>query len=297
MVAVLRGTAQDITKQRNLQQELERLIRKRTEELAATNKMLTSTNEELLEANTNLRRSNEELGQYAYVASHDLQEPLRKIRTFSDRLNTIGGLAPESKKWLDKIHQSSERMALLIRNLLEFSRLIKSDELVTSVDLSQVISNVLNDFELVIEEKSAVVEVARLPVVNAIGLQMNQLFYNLLGNALKFTVAGRVPVITIESRVSTAKEVSDFISDPRSSSNYYQLSIQDNGIGFDSQYAEHIFEIFKRLHASNEYQGSGIGLALCKRIVTNHNGYIAAVSEKDKGSVFHVFLPAGISNL
>ncbi|MBT1704509.1 PAS domain-containing sensor histidine kinase [Chryseosolibacter indicus] len=294
---VLRGTAQDITKQRRLQHELERLVQLRTEELAAsneelqsTNEELATTNEELAEANENLIHSNQELEQYAYVASHDLQEPLRKIRTFSDLL-VKQELPDRSRKWIDKINQSAERMSLLIQSLLEFSRLLKSDKLMNTVDLNTVLLNVINDFELVIEEKHAVVNVKELPVIYGIELQMNQLFQNLLSNALKFSDKEVSPVITVACASITYEEARKHLGRAASYSSYYHITFADNGIGFEEKYAEHVFEIFKRLHSRDVYPGSGIGLALCKRIVTNHNGNIFVESVVGKGTTFHIILP------
>lgn len=298
---ILRGAAQDITEQRRYQQELERLVQLRTEELAAsneelqaTNEELATTNEELAEANENLIHSNEELEQYAYVASHDLQEPLRKIRTFTDMLVKQDNLPEKSKKWVDKITVSTERMSLLIKSLLDFSRLLKSDSLMRPVDLNEVLSNVINDYELVIEEKRAIIKVETLPVIEGIGLQMNQLFQNLLGNALKFTRADVTPEVSISCKPLTQEEIKKYVNRPMSNTVYYHFRLTDNGIGFETKYADHVFEIFKRLHSRDVYPGSGIGLALCKRIVSNHNGSIYAESEVGKGTTFHIILPTSL---
>jgi hypothetical protein len=294
----LRGTAQDVTIHRNLQQALEREVQIRTEEVAATNEELQVTNEELIatnneleEKNQTLIHTNEELEQYAYVASHDLQEPLRKILTFSDRLAKLNDLQPEGANWVSKISSSAARMSLLIRDLLDFSRLLKSEDLIKAVDLNSIVSNVKDDFEIVIEETKAQIEIGKLPVIEGIGLQLNQLFYNLLSNSLKFINPGISPVISISSRPVGLEEVSQYISSPNSMMNYHQITFSDNGIGFESEYSEHVFEIFKRLHTRGAYQGSGIGLALCKRIVTNHKGYIYAKSELGKGTKFNIILP------
>ena len=289
----LRGTAQDITIHRELQTELETQVQMRTEELAAAIEELKAINEELEESNLSLVHSNAELAQYAYVASHDLQEPLRKIRFFSSMLNQKVKLDEESKPLLDKINSSAERMSLLIHDLLDFSRVLKSDSFMHSVDLAEVMHAVANDFELNIQEKQAIIEIGELPIIEAIGLQINQMFYNLLGNALKFSSDQRKPHILIRSKLLPYEQVKQYISKPLALTNYYDITFTDNGIGFEEQYTEQIFEVFKRLHGRELYPGSGIGLALCRRIASNLNGHMYAESEVGKGSVFHLILPEG----
>ena len=288
---LLTGSTKDITIHRNTEMQLENLVQIRTKQLQVSNAEMASINEELGETNENLKRSNEELEQYAYVASHDLQEPLRKIRVFSDMLYQQAKLNPESLPMVQKINQSAERMSLLIKDLLEFSRLLKVDQVMEPVDLSSIIKEVVNDFELVISEKNVEISVVdEFPEIEGISLQMNQLFYNLINNALKFTETDRKPVISIKCtklNVDSVKELFPKYQDQT----YYDISIQDNGIGFDEQFSEQIFEVFKRLHGRDLYSGSGIGLALCRRIVSNHNGLIQVESEIGKGSIFHIFLP------
>lgn len=284
------GTAQDVTTQRTLQLSLEQEVQLRTEELLSLNEELGTANEELNDTNKQLLHSNEELAQYAYVASHDLQEPLRKIRLFSGMLENQESLPAENRPMVGKIAQSAERMSLLIRDLLDFSRLLKSDAHMQQVDLSAMLNAVISDFELTIEEKKATIRIGRLPVIEAVGLQMNQLFYNLLSNALKFVRPDISPEIVIDAQVMDHKEVGQYISSPFLNSNYYHITFSDNGIGFDPKYAEQIFEVFKRLHGRHAYPGSGIGLALCKRIVTNHNGYIYVQSEINRGTTFHIIM-------
>jgi PAS domain S-box-containing protein len=276
------GTAQDITAQKQIQLALENEVKERTYELQRANS-------ELENANTSLVNSNEELAQYAYVASHDLQEPLRKISMFSNLLKDKdvdyrhGGT-------IDKIIASSQRMSLLIKDLLEFSRLLNPDTRFVTTNLNTIIKAITNDFELLIEEKSADVTVENLPEIDAIPLQMNQLFYNLLGNALKFVPENVKPEIKITCKVLTTSEVEKHISN-HNNDEYYQISISDNGIGIDPQYQKQIFEVFKRLHTRTEYSGSGIGLAICRRIAGNHSGAIYAVSEQGRGTTFNIILP------
>ena len=281
---VLRGTAQDVTEQRQLQLALEQQVQERTEELTATNEQLAASNERLV-------HSNEELAQYAYVASHDLQEPLRKIRMFSGMLESKQTLASDNRELVTKIGQSAERMSMLIRDLLDFSRLLKSEMLVRPVDLAEITASVVNDFELTIGEKKAIITTGKMPVVQAIGLQMNQLFYNLLGNALKFSKPGIPPVIEISAEAISPEAAAEHIQKPLAFAQYYHIAITDNGIGFEVKYSEQIFEVFKRLHSREIYPGSGIGLALCRRIVENHNGRLYASSTPGVGTTFHLILP------
>jgi PAS domain S-box-containing protein len=286
------GTSQDVTVQRKIQLALEQQVQERTEELQSLNQVLSATNEELFESNKRLTYSNEELAQYAYVASHDLQEPLRKIRMFSDILNKKTDLEELVQELVGKINRSAERMSLLIESLLEFSRLLKSDTLTTSVDLNIVVGEVKDDFELVIQEKRAIIDIGELAVIEAIGLQMNQLFYNLISNGLKFTRPGVTPVIKIRGEFIESEVAKKHINGPVHFPLYYHIRVSDNGIGIESQYSDQIFEVFKRLHRREIYPGSGIGLALCRRIVANHSGYIYIESAVNEGTTFHILLPA-----
>lgn len=242
-----------------------------------------------LEANVKeLNKSNHDLEQFAYIASHDLQEPLRKIRNFTELLEQNLDEKDIAKKYIHKIDASSNRMALLIKDVLNYSRLSKSEITFEPADLQLIFNDVKTDVELIIEEKNAVVKSSALPVISGIPQQLFQLFYNLVNNALKFSL--KKPEILISSRMLTPKEVKNY-EDLHSSVNYVELIFKDNGIGFDQKYAKQIFTIFKRLNPKEKFDGTGIGLALCKKIVDNHHGIIEAESEPGKGTSFKVILP------
>lgn len=284
------GTAQDVTVQKEMQLALENEVQKRTLELGAVNEKLQKINEQLADANRQLVRSNEELAQYAYVASHDLQEPLRKIQVFTDMLRRQTVADTVVTSLTGKIEKSALRMSLLIKDLLTFSRLLNADTLLQPISLNEIVEQVLNDFELVRVEKNARIVISELPEIVAIRLQMNQLFYNLIGNALKFVKDDVRPEIHIASTLLSATEVQNYIKTPIAVP-YHHITIRDNGIGFEPAYAEQIFEVFKRLHGREIYPGSGIGLALCRRIVNNHNGHLFASSKPDEGTTIHIILP------
>jgi PAS domain S-box-containing protein len=246
---------------------------------------------ELQENIEQLQQSNNELEQYAYVASHDLQEPLRKIRTFASQLHETQGerVDDRGKQQIEKILNASERMSNLIRDILSFSSL-KKEEFFKKTELNEVVGNVLQDLELLMVQKQAKIEATSLPAIEAIPLQMHQLFYNLLHNALKFSRPDILPVIQIRSEQITAKDLDEY---PVlfHEMEYCKIIVQDNGLGFDEQYAEQIFGLFKRLTDKQKFTGSGIGLALCRKVVINHNGVIYATGEENKGATFYIILP------
>ena len=245
----------------------------------------------LKEANEQLEKSNAELEQFAYITSHDLQEPLRKIRTFASRMESSLGDSTDATviNFLHKIMASAERMSILIRDLLNYSRLTKEEKRMMPVNLNEVLNDVLSDLEVMVSQKHAVLKVDDLPVVKGIPLQLNQLFFNLVGNSLKFAKQGVAPVIHI--KVNRVEE--DKATQLGLKGNYYhEITFSDNGIGFDAKYKEQIFEIFQRLHSREKFAGTGIGLALSKRVVENHQGTITAESEDGKGATFKVYLPA-----
>lgn len=265
------GTCTDIHDQILLTEELERKVNERTHSLQVMNS---------------------ELEQFAHVSSHDLQEPLRKIRTFSELLKekAYDIIDEPSKRYLDKINATAERMSASLKALLNYTRLHKEEKF-AKVNLKAVVEHALLDLELLVIQKKAVTVVGDLPEVRAIPVQMQQLFFNLIGNALKFTREGIEPRIVIQSRLLLPQEI---ILYPQLSrfKNYYEITVQDNGIGFEQKHAEKIFTIFQRLHPKTDYEGTGIGLSLVKKIITNHGGEIHAVSSPGQGTSFHIILPA-----
>ena len=234
-----------------------------------------------------LETQNKELEQFAYVASHDLQEPLRKIRTFTDVIERNMDNEELVKKYFEKINSSAKRMSEQIKSILDYSRLSVSEEF-TDVDLNLVLSDICIDFELLIQEKKAVIASEPLPTIKAVPLQINQLFANLVGNALKFSV--NEPLIKVSSSIRTHEEMKE-IPAPVIVGSYLQILFSDNGLGFEPKYEKQIFSLFQRLHGRHEYSGTGIGLALCKRIMENHHGFIRATSELGKGADFYIYFP------
>lgn len=254
---------------------------------------VTEAARKLEDKNSELLKINQDLEQFAYVASHDLQEPLRKIRTFSSLLEKNLSVDAQSAKYFEKIHSSAERMSGLIRDLLNFSRLSNTPAEFESVDLNEVLRVVVSDFELMIEEKHATIIYPNLPSVKGIPVQLHQLFSNLVSNALKFSDGD--PVITLSSNIISAQEYED-MAERAYHESYVEIVFGDNGIGFDPKFSDRIFTIFQRLH-DKETSGTGIGLALCKKIAANHRGSIRAESTPGKGSTFYIYLPASGSNI
>jgi signal transduction histidine kinase len=276
-VYAILAIAVDVTEQVLAQHQIEEVVAQRTKELAESNKALQQTNQDL--------------EQFAYIASHDMQEPLRKVATFTNLLeNSLGTIDERSKRYLHKIGASANRMSQLIYDVLNFSKLSKEGEIYRRVDLNSVVEKIISDFELLIEEKQATITYSCLPVIEAVPLQMQQLFSNLISNALKFSRNNTSPLITIGSRQLSNEEKSthpELLVDV----GYLLVKIEDNGIGFKQEHSKHIFNIFQRLHIKTEYSGTGIGLALCKKIVQNHHGEIWAESNGENGATFNVILP------
>jgi signal transduction histidine kinase len=239
-----------------------------------------------------LHRSNRELEEFAYAASHDMLEPLRKITTFSERLGEKykQELIGEGAMYLSRVVASAENMRQLINGLLEFSKIAQTAAPFVRVDLNNIIMEVINDWELKIEETGTAIRCTGLPIVAAVSSQLKQLFMNLIGNAIKFRKPGVPPIIRIDVVPATEEEV--LLHQLQPSKEYHKISVSDNGIGFEDEYANRIFQVFQRLHGKSEYPGSGIGLSICKKILEYHNGAIYAENVADVGARFVFFLPA-----
>lgn len=235
-----------------------------------------------------LARSNRELEDFAFVASHDLQEPLRKIRAFGDRLNSAYAdeLGDKGADYLMRMKNAAERMSTLISDLLAYSRVTTRGKEFVDVDLNKIVSGILSDLEIAIEESDARIEVDDLPIIQADPSQMHQLFVNLISNAIKFRHAEKPPTIIFTHTEEAIKDDVTHVTSP-----WNIFIIEDNGIGFEQEFAEKIFVPFQRLHARTDYKGTGIGLAICRRIAERHSGSISAVSKLGEGTVFTIKIP------
>jgi signal transduction histidine kinase len=241
----------------------------------------------LLQYAEELQRSNRELEEFAFVASHDLQEPLRKIRAFGDRLQQkfSGQLGETGSDYVVRMQAASERMSALIDDLLSFSRVTTKQRPFVNVDLNEVMHRVMDDLDYAIEETNAQLHIDPLPIIDADASQIAQVFMNLIANSLKFHPLDARPIITVTSEINLASPIVD---DKRY---WCCLRFADQGIGFEAQYAERVFSLFQRLHGRDEYSGTGIGLALCRKIIERHGGTITAQSEHGEGAVFTIYLP------
>ncbi|HVK96512.1 MAG TPA: response regulator [Flavisolibacter sp.] len=260
-------------------------LEKEIQERRLSEEKVILLNQQLLENNANLKSTIEELDRFAHVASHDLKEPLRKILVFSDLLrNSEKEIGSEARqRYTEKIVKASERMQKLIDDLLNFSRQTDNTESYQEVDLNEILFEVVSDMEVAIDTYAAQVKVDLLPKVWGIPSQMRQMFQNLISNGLKFRKSGSVPVINVYQQKSSSLT-------PNFDSNAC-IVVEDNGIGFDEKYAKDIFVVFKRLHSYDEFEGTGVGLSIVKKIIDRHNGKIAAQSKPNKGSRFFIELP------
>lgn len=269
------GTFTDIDEQKRANEILEEKIDSRTKELQ--------------EANRELEVSNYDLEQFAYVTSHDLKEPLRKIQVFGSLITER--LAPENTgeviSYAERIVRSSQRMSGLINDLLHYSKLSKTEEFFLT-DMNQLVNNVLEDLEFTIKERGAKINVSAIPEIEVIPGQLRQVFQNLISNALKFVRVGEKPSITIKADCVTEKKIDSKVSD---SGKFCRITVKDNGIGFDQKYANKIFVIFQRLNPYEKYEGTGIGLAIVHKIIDKHSGLIEAESKPGEGAVFTIVLP------
>jgi len=273
------GTFTDIHEQKTINQFLEVKVKERTKNL--------------LQKNEELETSNHELQQFAWVVSHDLKEPLRKIQTFNNIIKEKF-LDPDSEgaRYLDRTIHSSERMSVLINDLLDYSRLSVS-ALFQPTDLNEILNEVLSDFEYLISDKKAVIHRDTLCTIDAVPSQMRQIFQNLVSNALKFSREGVEPVISIVCERVASKEID---SPVREDGHYCRIVVSDNGIGFDETHIDKLFIIFQRLHTRSTYEGTGIGLAIAKKIVDKHSGLITARGKEHEGASFILILPLKQTN-
>lgn len=272
-----------------INKSLENEIRERK----LTEENVKTLNLQLLQNIDKLESANKDLDRFAFMASHDLQEPLRKIRIFTERLQSKmeDALDDNSRSYLHRIQASTERMQNLIKDIMMFSRVTFEKSEMVETNLTSVVHGVIQEMEDTVKEKNAVIQVAPLPVMNTNPRLMHTLFQNLISNALKYTGKDKEPFIHVYAEnINTAA--------PGSKSRlrkFFRIFVEDNGIGFEQKYAEQIFEMFKRLHHSNEYEGTGVGLTLCKKIVEEHNGYIAARSKPGSGSTFILTFPSTVA--
>ncbi|RAK02758.1 hypothetical protein LX87_00878 [Larkinella arboricola] len=265
------------------------------------NQELTETKQQLeqyqLELQMNigeLNRSNQELAEFAYVASHDLQEPLRKIQSFGTLLlqQASAELSPSAQDMIHRMHSAAERMHVLIKDLLSYSRLNTHQQTFRPVDLNDLISEVMVDLELNIRERNAQIKCPTLPTIKGNPLQLRQMFQNLLSNALKFRSPERPPQIRIRTEKVTIFDIP--VPMRKREPAYLAISVEDNGIGFDERYHDRIFQLFQRLHSRDQYAGTGIGLTICKKVAEMHGGTIAAQSIPGEGATFTVYLPVSV---
>jgi signal transduction histidine kinase len=259
-------------------------------ERIASEQKVTELNRQLLENIARLETANKDLDLFAFMASHDLQAPLRKIRMFSDRLlaGSTTSMSNESRLYLTRIQEVSRRMQELINDILRFSKISAEGQSYEEVDLNIVIRDVIAEMDAAIREKNAEIIVDTLPVLSASTVLMGPLFSNLVSNALKYTKKNETPRVRIRYEEGPAAALTN---GKEAEARYGRIFIEDNGIGFEQKYAEQIFDMFRRLHSNAEYEGTGIGLALCKKIVEMHRGYISAIGRQGEGAVFIVSLP------
>ncbi|MEO7307442.1 MAG: CHASE3 domain-containing protein [Ferruginibacter sp.] len=279
-----------ITQELKISDRLKADVEKRTAELELAYGALQQKNEELL-------TMNKELESFAYISSHDLQEPLRKIQTFANRIMTSESqnLTDKAKSYFLRIEDAANRMQTLIADLLAYSRTSTSERNFESIDLNKILEDVKKDFEEIITEKNAVIETGEMCHATVIPFQFHQLMHNIIGNSLKFSNPGIPSHIIVTSRKINATEVKSPQSIP--GNKYCHISIADNGIGFEPEYKDYIFELFKRLHDKAKIEGTGIGLTIVKKIIENHNGIITAKGELNKGAIFDIYIPVSGVNL
>lgn len=249
-------------------------------------------NEEKEKRADELRIANKELMAFNYISSHDLQEPLRKIQMFTTVITETEGqnLSEKGRHYLERIQFSAARMQQLIEDLLAFSRISTTDHKFVTLDLNDVVAEVIDELKEVILQKKAIIEIPELCNAEIIAFQFRQIMCNLVSNALKFAQPGIPPHIVISSRIVKGSNLNNEKLSPEK--NYCHITVQDYGIGFEPHFNERVFELFQRPHTNELYKGTGIGLAIVKKIVDNHKGLITASGELNKGARFDIYLPA-----
>jgi signal transduction histidine kinase len=282
----MKGTIMEVTDKHKMLNQL----RRSEEELQVKTIQLERLNASLELKNAELERINKELASFNYVVSHDLKEPLRKIQIFTNRILEKGQrtIAADTTDYFNKIIGASSRMQLLIEDLLMFSQTTADENNFEQVDMNVVLEEVKNILSVSVEDAKATINSLRLPVLKAIPFQMQQLLSNVISNSIKYAKEDSAPYI----RISSSLVKKEIVEGGFAIGEYWKISVEDNGIGFESQNAEKIFGLFQRLHNKDKYSGTGIGLAICKKIVHNHNGWIEASSDGHSGSVFNIYLPA-----
>ncbi|MEO6489558.1 MAG: PAS domain S-box protein, partial [Ferruginibacter sp.] len=259
------------------------------EELASKSLQLEEMNQSLELKNQELENSNAELASFSYVASHDLQEPLRKIQTFGKLILETEILSDKTKDYFNRIISAGERMQNLITSLLEFPHTNTSELFYETCDLNTIVEETKNDLNEIILRKQATIKYEDLPTIKGVRIQLSQLFTNLIENAVKYSRPEIHPQIKISATIIEGKSIEHLSANNKKE--YYAIKIEDNGIGFEQEHANRIFELFQRLHLKNEYSGTGIGLAIVKKIATNHNGFVIAEGKLNTGSTFTVYFP------
>ncbi|HEV7382761.1 MAG TPA: ATP-binding protein, partial [Dyadobacter sp.] len=241
--------------------------------------------------NEELKAANKELANLNWISTHDLKEPLRKIQIFASKIldREKTDISAQVKDSVERMRFAAEKMQLLIEDILTYSKTGNTDKVYEDIDLNVILNNVQDELSEIIEEKNAVVHVDDLPTLKVIPFQVHQLFVNLVSNALKFSDQDVSPVVKIQLKKVTASQIPD--SKVSAEKLFYAISVQDNGIGFESEYATRIFDVFQRLHPGSKYPGTGIGLAICKKIMENHSGYVVAESEPGNGAIFTAYFP------